>query len=309
MSRSDAEGASPPSSTAGRCSTGASIYRAFLFAVYHRARMNSARAARQWPELPWQFRQIRGFIGDDTVLLRQGIASVGKNPDKAYQALSLMFPVTLLYALGGRAPRLRFAVAQRSRSAHCVSPCREDENVYRWRVAIALRLRALAGFGAGGRQCLFLFHAHPDAAPPGAAAALDLHSDRLGAGHRRSCVRHFALVAHGADPNRHRTSVARLGFQKAAAENRLSRKASHRKRVRFSRYFINSKNKPITQIHPSTKRIVRMKGIAARNTAACATRIQKKLVAQNTVMPSFLPASCTAMTSAANGANVSTALR
>src|ERR1700691_3963886 len=107
MSRSDAEGASPPSSTAGRCSTGASIYRAFLSGAHHRAHTNSARAPRQWPELPWQFRQIRGLIGDDTVLLRQGIASVGKNPDKAYQALSLIFPVTLLYALGRRAPPLR----------------------------------------------------------------------------------------------------------------------------------------------------------------------------------------------------------
>src|ERR1700691_4402245 len=131
--------------------------------------------------------------------------------------------------------RRQLAVCRRAavEPVRCASPCGEGENAHRWRVAIAYRLRALAGFGVGGWQCLFLFHAHPDAAPPGEASAPDLHSDGLGATYRRTCVRHFAPVAYGADANRHRTPVARPGFQKAAAKNRLSRKASHLKSLRF----------------------------------------------------------------------------
>jgi hypothetical protein len=62
--------------------------------------MNSARATRRCPELPWQSREIRGLIGDDTALLRQGVASVGQHPDKAHQASLLIFPATLLYHPG-----------------------------------------------------------------------------------------------------------------------------------------------------------------------------------------------------------------
>jgi hypothetical protein len=66
--------------------------------------MNSARATRRWLELPWQSREIRELIGDDTALLRQGVASVGQHPDTAYQALLLIFPATPLYHPGRRRP-------------------------------------------------------------------------------------------------------------------------------------------------------------------------------------------------------------
>jgi len=72
---------------------------------------------------------------------------------------------------------------------------------------------------------------------------------------------------------------------------------------------MTSQNGPATLTKPSVNTNVRMYGNPSHYTSACAARTQKKAIAQKTVISFSLPLRCATTTSAANGANTSTALR
>src|SRR5258708_36963662 len=75
------------------------------------------------------------------------------------------------------------------------------------------------------------------------------------------------------------------------------------------RYLISSQKMPATAKYPNVNTIVRMYGIPNKYTTACVSRSQKKQVAQNAVIAFAFPVRWALSTSAANGANASTALR